>query len=43
MVKGGLLLLDDLDLMPGALDSIPFKNKGYLAGLHTEGFGYAFV
>ncbi len=43
MVKGGLFLLDDLDLMPGALAAIPFKDKGYLADLHTEGFGYAFV
>lgn len=43
MAEGGLFLLDDLDLMPDALDAIPFRNKGYLADLHTEGFGYAFI
>lgn len=43
MAKNGLFLLDDLDLMPGLLDSLPFKNKGYLDKLHIKGFGYAFV
>lgn len=43
MAKNGLFLLDDLDLMPGLLDSLPFENKGYLDNLHIQGFGYAFV
>lgn len=43
IAPGGLFLLDDLNLMPGALEAIPFENKGYLAGLHSQGFGYAFV
>lgn len=40
---GGLFLFDDLDLMPGLLDWLPFEQKGYLDGLHIEGFGYAIV
>lgn len=40
MKPNGLFLLDDLDLMPGLL---PFEKKGYLAGLHSQGFGYAFI
>lgn len=43
MAKNGLFLLDDLDLMPGLLESLPFKNKGYLDKLHIKGFGYAFI
>ncbi len=43
MVPGGIILLDDLDMMPGVLDGLPFDTKGYLDGLHIEGFGYAVV
>lgn len=43
MKPGGLFLLDDIDLMPGLLDLLPFEQKGYLDKLHIEGFGYAFV
>lgn len=43
MAPGGLFLLDDLDLMLGALEALPFEHKGYLEGLHIKGFGYAFV
>lgn len=43
MRPGGLFLFDDLDLMPSLPDRLPFKGKGYLDGLHIEGFGYAIV
>lgn len=43
MKPSGLFLLDDLDVMPGLLDRLPFAQKGYLDGLHIQGFGYAFV
>lgn len=43
MKPGGIFLLDDLDLMPGALEALPFNIKGYLEGLHIKGFGYAFI